>query len=117
MQFYPDDGILSDPISIQCGSCGKKSLIFDSRFHGYDGELGHNAGEPDQREDLKLYKCQKCNESLMEIVVRFEYPDDLFEDDFDDFRGREKDLFSWFTALDICKKCDEFQYIVDFECA
>lgn len=117
MQYYHDDGILSDPISFQCDSCGKISPVFDSRYQGYDGELGHHSDEPEQKEAFKPYHCQTCHKSVMEIMVRFEYPDDLFDDDFDDFHGKEQDLFSWFTLLGTCQQCHTFQYIEDVECA
>ena len=34
-----------------------------------------------------------------------EYHEDLFTEEFKDFRGREQDLFMWFTVFGRCSKC------------
>jgi len=116
----PDYGnliVFIGPVALRCDLCGRVAELIDTDIHGYDAECGHgsvtNRGQGERAE----FKCEKCGASSMEVSIRFEYPDDLFSDDFKKFHGRQQDLFSWVTILGKCHSCCQMNTITDFECA
>jgi hypothetical protein len=64
-----------------------------------------------------LCNHNNCQGGSFSVFTRFEYPGDLFCDDRDDFRGREMDLFTWFTLVGYCRACRTRSTVVEFECA
>jgi hypothetical protein len=112
--------VFISPIELECELCGKAAELIDTDVHGYDAELGHGSCTGRGKGGRNRFSCPKCRPSSMEVYVRFEYPDDLLDDEFDsfeDFRGREQDLFTWFTLLGRCTTCGELIGISDLECA
>ena len=105
------------PLALRCKSCGKVTELIDTAIHGYDGEWGYKTSNVRREGERAEYRCDKCGSSSMEVFVRFEYPDDLFDDDFEGFRGREQDLFTWFSALGKCASCTRILAVTEFECA
>jgi hypothetical protein len=116
----PDYGnmlVFVSPLALRCGKCGKITELFDSDIHGYDAEIGapptSHRGEGERSE----FPCSKCGPTGLQAIARFEYPDDLFESGFEEFRGREQDLFSWFSLVGKCSGCGRLLDVADFECA
>jgi hypothetical protein len=105
------------PISVTCGRCGTTEELIDTDKHGYDVELGHGSYTVGGEGRHGSYQCAECRAENMEIFVRFEYSEDLFGVDFEDIRGREQDLFSWFSLHGRCAQCGATTDITDFECA
>ena len=64
-----------------------------------------------------VYDCPRCDRQPLEVFARFEYSDDLFDRDLEEFRGREQDLFSWFSLVGKCPGCSRLLAVTDFECA
>lgn len=117
---HPDtkEVVFLSPLTLKCDSCGKAALLFDIREHGYDGEQGEcwsarGEGEPEP------FKCDECGPATFEIYTKFNYPDDLFDEDEDlDFaHGREQDFFDWFSTHGRCSGCSELLEVIDYECA
>jgi hypothetical protein len=63
------------------------------------------------------YYCSHCGPRGMNVIVRFEYPDDHFDGDSEGFRGREQDLFTWFSLDGKCLGCNRLLDVTEFECA
>jgi hypothetical protein len=109
--------VFLSPLSLRCASCGKETELIDTDRHGYDAEIGavgfnaHALGERGE------YPCDRCGRQPFQVCVRFENLDDLFDPHFEEFRGREQDLFSWFSAVGRCSGCSRLLRIADFECA
>jgi hypothetical protein len=109
--------LLISPISVTCGKCGTTQELIDTGKHGYDVELGSFSCTVRGEGTHGSYQCVKCSAENMETFVRFEYSEDLFDDDFAEARGREQDLFSWFSLHGRCAQCGTTADITDFECA
>lgn len=105
------------PLALRCESCGAITELIDTDIHGYDAELGHGPCTMRGQGQRSEFACDLCGPAPMDVVVRFEYSEDLFDDEFKDFRGREQDLFSWFTVLGRCSGCPRLITVADFECA
>lgn len=105
------------PIGLKCDSCEKVTELIDTDSHGYDAELGHGSVTLSGQGERVPFACEKCGVKAMEIIVRFEYTPDVLGEDFSDFRGREQDLFTWFTLLGRCEGCDKLLTVTEFECA
>ena len=95
-EIVPGYILLEDPISLQCVSCNKVSEVFDSTVHGYDPFIFNTPESPDydpeffseilaerkeQNADQVSFECGTCGSRKMSVYTRFEYPDDLFEED------------------------------------
>jgi len=106
-----------DPLAVKCESCGKTVDLFDGGRDGYDAEIGCGHSREHTQSQAEQFKCDKCGPCAMNLFVGFEYHDDLFSEEFDDFRGREQDLFMWFTVFGRCSKCLRVIAICEFECA
>jgi len=112
-----DPLIFGEPIVVQCKSCGKTVTLFDRSKDGYDAEIGYGLSGANGENPAEEFKCDTCGPCAIELFVGLEYHDDLFGGEFGDFRGREQDLFSWFTLFGRCSKCLRFIIIGEFECA
>ena len=116
----PDNGEIFyiSPLSATCTECAKQNPIFDIQNNGYDAVLGHGTFGARGEGTPEIFECHSCNESTtFELFARFEYPDDMFDEDFDDFRGKEKDLFTWFSLHGKCTSCNTLVDISEDECA
>ena len=102
------------PISALCDKCSSTHQVFDIQHHGYDAELGNGCwsargeGNPDE---------YQCSGDDFTVNVFFDFTDDLFDDDFEDARGRECDLFHWVNIIGTCAKCHSKQIVCDYEFA
>ncbi len=109
--------VFLSPIELTCTSCAKQSLLLDTDAHGYDAELGHGSATRRGEGDPAKFRCEKCSEESMEALIRFEYPDDVFGDEFKDFRGGRADLFTWVSVLGRCQGCKGLWAVAGYECA
>ena len=115
----PDAGnasVFLSPLSLRCGTCGRVAALIDTSKDGHDAELGLTGSLRGEGQAVE-YECAKCGRQDFSLVVRLEYPDDLLDQDDEEFRGREQDLFSWFTLVARCHGCGVLQAASDFECA
>jgi hypothetical protein len=51
------------------------------------------------------------------VFARFEYSPHLRKDADEEWRGKEQDLFSWFTLVVECEGCGHRGVVSDEECA
>ena len=115
----PDSGdtFYIGPVSAQCVKCSSTHVIFDIKHHGYDAELGNGCWCARGEGDPEKYSCSECSSEDFNVNVFFAFTDDLFDDDFEEARGRECDLFHWVNIIGTCEKCHAQQVACDFECA
>ena len=111
------DVVTVSPITTECCMCSEKNTLFDSEIHGYDAELGHGASTARAEGTPGTLECAHHPERRMEVLVRFEFPTDLLDGDFEDWKGREQELFTWFTVYGRCSKCSEIWTLAELECA
>jgi hypothetical protein len=119
--------VLAENYDATCWACGKKTPLFDSSLHGYDAEVMRLEGNTYSRGEGQsdeghlagpttvACQCGNCKSHMLKVIVRLEYPSDLFEDAF--FAGREEEFFSWFTVVGECTQCAALTTMVDAECA
>jgi len=105
------------PIFLRCTECSKENELFDIQHHGYDAELEHGCYSARQEGVKTIFECDSCNTNNFRLLTRFEYTDDLFNDDFPEAKGREKELFTWFSLHGTCSNCNTCVQIYDEECA
>ena len=106
------------PLSAKCSECSIETSIFDIQKDGYDTVLGHGCYSAYGEGKAEPYKCASCHKpTKFEAIARFEYTDDLFDDDFEEARGREKELFTWFSLHGHCSSCSSNVTISEDECA
>jgi hypothetical protein len=105
------------PLKLECPSCRNITDLLDTDVHGYDGELGHGSTTVRAEGEQIVFECPQCGRQPFECIVRFEYPDDLFDGDFPEFKGREHNLFTWFSLIGKCGQCSQLSPIAEFECA
>jgi hypothetical protein len=113
----PSQMVLLSPIALQCAACKKLTELIDTAVHGYDAELGLGSTTMRGEGVREQLECGGCDlKKVFQVFVRFEYPDDLF-DDFKDRQGRQQDLFTWFSLVAKCVECSAMSPVADFECA
>jgi hypothetical protein len=114
---FHNELVFLSPLTLRCASCGKVTELIDTDRHGYDAEIGAIVATARAEGKRGEYRCDRCGVEPFQVCARFEYSDDLFDRDFKEFRGREQDLFSWFSAVGKCRGCSRLLSIADFECA
>jgi hypothetical protein len=114
---YGNVAVFLSPLALRCNKCGKTTELFDTAIHGYDAELCAFASSHRGEGERTEFICEKCGPRETQVFVRFEYPDDLLQSEFDKYRGREQDLFSWFSLIGKCAGCGRLIEVTDFECA
>jgi len=114
---YKNAVVNLSPIILECSTCQKRTELLDTDIHGYDPEVGNPSSTARAKGDPIVFECPTCGRQPVEAFVQFEYPDDLFDEEFADFRGREQDLFTWFSLIGKCPQCSKVLQIADFECA
>ncbi|MCP4249663.1 MAG: hypothetical protein GY778_21695 [bacterium] len=114
---YRNAVVFLSPLVLECAACGSMTDLIDTDVHGYDAELGLGSTTARGLGDPVVFECPRCGRQPLETLVQFEYPDDLFGDDFRDFAGRQQDLFTWFNLFGKCPSCSQVLRITDFECA
>jgi hypothetical protein len=114
----PGQFVFLSPISLQCETCKASAELFDCAVHGHDAEYGNSP--PSMRAEGKReeVECGGCDlNKVLQVFVRFEYPDDLLRADFKELDGRQQDFFTWFSLLGKCTKCSSLLPIGEYECA
>jgi ribosomal protein L37E len=114
---YHNELVFLSPLTISCGHCGKSTELIDTDRHRYDAEIGAIVATARAEGTKGDYICNRCGPNLLQLCIRFEYPDDLFDSDDEGFRGREQDLFSWVTLIGKCHGCSRLLSVAEFECA
>lgn len=113
--------VLASPIRVICDDCDSAKTIFDSNLHGYNPVACGGSCSiygPDISGSTKfVHSCRLCNGTSHKVSMRFEYPGDLFDDGMDEFKGRETELFTWFSCLINCLGCGTRVDFASFECA
>ena len=94
----------------------RSCTLIDTDLHGYNGELTGGSSTKRGGGERVEFECGECGPQSFRVWVRSEYPSDLFDADFEDCRGREQDLFSWFSVVGRCPVCTHLLSITDFEC-
>jgi len=116
----PDFGnttVFLSPLALECQACGKLADLLDTDLHGYDAELGHGTATVRAAGDRAVFSCPECGRHPLDVFIRFEYLDDLFDGDFAEFAGREQELFTWVNVAGKCPKCSQVLAVADYECA
>ena len=114
---YDNELVFVSPLALRCSTCGKVTELFDSDIHGYDSEVGGMSANYRGEGERTEFACDKCGPRQVQVFARFEYPDDLMGPEYDEYRGREQDLFSWFSLVGKCAGCGRLVDVTDFECA
>lgn len=114
---FGNEEVFLSPITYTCDQCGCSQQIIDTDEHGYDAELDHGSCTARGMGVQDLFRCPECSNECIQVFIRFEYPDDLFDDDFEDFKCRQQDLFTWVSLHAQCSKCSKTLNITEFECA
>jgi hypothetical protein len=114
---FRNELVFLSPLTLKCNSCGKETELIDTDRHGYDAEIGGIVATARSKGERSEYSCSHCGPRGMNVIVRFEYPDDLFGAVRETFRGREQDLFTWFSLIGKCPGCTRLLAVTDFECA
>jgi hypothetical protein len=109
--------VFLSPLALRCASCGKVTELIDTDRHGYDAEIGAIVATKRGEGERAECQCEACGPQAFQVCVRFEYSDYLFDRDFAESRGKEQELFSWFSVVGKCPGCSRLLSITDFECA
>lgn len=105
------------PVSATCVSCRSHFVVYDSDIHGYDPiacETSSNAHGERDKNAIKTTLASASEPKTVDIVVY--YPDDLFDDTFEEFAERRSDLFTWIRII-IGEEVNPSYPLLDFECA
>ena len=114
---YNNTTVFISPLEFMCPECGAQRVFFDIAEHGSDAEFGNFSSSVRALGNHGMFACPECNNEIFKLFVRFEYFEDLFDDDFPEIKNRQQDAFTWFTLLGKCSECSSQQTITDFECA
>ena len=109
--------VFLSPLALRCEACGRITELFDTDRHGYDAEIGAIGATRRGEGDRVEHECENCGRKPLRLWVRFEYSPDLFDRGIGEFRGREQELFSWFSLSGQCSGCSALLQVADFECA
>jgi hypothetical protein len=107
---------MESPLALRCARCKRPAELLDMQHHGYDGEMGNASADEHEATRSELL-CPSCGVKRFQVFARFEYPPDLMSDVSEDWRGKEQDLFSWFTLVVECEGCSRRGVVADEECA
>lgn len=115
--WFHNKVVTLSPIALECAACSLTAPLLDTDIHGYNSELNLGSSTVRAGGDQAVFECPACGKQPLQTFARFEYPDDLLEEDDPEFAGREQELFSWFTLIGQCPKCQQKMTVADFECA
>ena len=105
------------PVSAVCSTCSSNFTIFDSEIHGYDPvACGTSASAHGEREETAQKKSLSSLSDPKTVDIVTYYPDDLFDEGFDEFDERRGDLFTWIRII-IGEDANPNFPMLDFECA
>jgi hypothetical protein len=116
--------LLAGPVTAECEACRRHALLFDPSLHGFDVELDHLP--PQRKEPLQAgaFECPSCKATSFTLTARFEYPARMLDAlgagqdaGYKSQRGREEDLFTFFTLIGRCSGCEALVTIASQACA
>lgn len=93
---------LTDPFYTLCPDCGERKILFDSRQHGYDAQIGFSYPDPIGEEEI--WKCPKCYSPGI-VAMIYEYSLDSEEEEEKQFDLNLTECFSWVIINHLC--CDD----------
>ena len=105
------------PVTAFCSHCSSDFTIFDSDIHGYNPvacETSSSAHGEREKTALKKSVSSLSDPRTVDIVTY--YPDDLFDEGFDEFADRRSDLFTWIRII-VGEEVNPNYPLLDFECA
>jgi len=115
---HDGDEWVVDPVYVRCSACAKQTAIFDARSQGYDGALGHLPETAAPTTALQELSADGIGPAPYRVAVRYEYAEDVLADpDFADWKGREAELFTWFTVVARPLAGDGAESVFDQECS
>jgi hypothetical protein len=105
------------PISVQCATCGRLSILFDIEKHGYDAAVGNGCYSMRGDGDPQRFECPGCKGDRFEVYPNFSYQIEPIEDLEPEVQAHIQDFFDGF-GLDVhCVKCGAVTAPVGYECA
>lgn len=114
----PEEFLFLSPIALQCVACNRLTELMDTDVHGHDAELGNGSATIRGQGKREEVECGGCDlHKVLQVFVRFEYPDGLFADEIKDVEVRQEDLFTWFSLVAKCAKCESLLPVASYECA
>ncbi|HET6881455.1 MAG TPA: hypothetical protein VFI31_14935 [Pirellulales bacterium] len=114
----PDQFVFLSPIALRCVACRTVTELLDTAVHGHDAELGNGSATMRAQGKREEVECAGCDlHKILQVFVRFEYPDDLLAEQVTEHKGRQQDLFTWFSLVARCAKCGSLLPVADYECA
>jgi len=108
---------LIGPVNAKCSSCGRSYTVFDGDIHGYDPvacDTPSNAHGEREESAYKMNLSSLSDPKSLDIVTY--YPEDLFDNDFDEFADRRADLFTWIRII-VGEEVNPDYPFMEFECA
>lgn len=117
-EHLPECGWL-DPLTWDCGICGRSHNFFDSSRDGYDGRLGHGTSSR-QATELAYVSCPECGGQSLEVQCQLVHNIDASE--LDEMLGpgqsdQLSDYFDWLAVTAQCASCKRRFDIGDWELA
>jgi hypothetical protein len=86
-------------VKVKCTSCGKEHILFDSRFHGYDGVMPERQSTYDNEEyEFISIKWKNDEEGIATFSIRIENDEsyeDFVENAFDTDLETYSNAFGW----------------------
>jgi hypothetical protein len=111
-------------VTVECAQCRQRRSLFDPSRHGYDIELDHFPVRRKAAGEQKPFPCPHCRGQVFSLIARFEYPPALLDavarridPGYPEHKGREQDLFTFFTLIGNCRDCQTSVTISSVSCA
>ena len=105
------------PIATKCTTCEVVNELFDIKIHGYDSELGYGCFNERGKGAKSRFESSEFTATSFELIARFEYMSGIYDDDFTEAKGQEKELFTWFSLHGESHVSGEYHEICSYECA
>jgi hypothetical protein len=112
----PSEGELQylDPLSFECGQCGRVTKFFDSQTDGYDGRLNDGACY-EQGSEATATSCTNCNSTAAKLNCGLTYNIDFAEDDQPELVADAENYFDSIDVIAHCAKCGKERHVGTWE--
>lgn len=105
------------PIRATCSACHQEITIFDANQHGYNPIACEiSADLHGERDDKTANNSIATSPNPQTVDIVAYYPDDLFNEEFDEFADKRNDLFTWLRII-VGENTKPGYPPLDFECA